>query len=61
MPSVSRKQHNFMQRVVSDPDFAQEVGVPVSVAQEYLDADSAEGLYQDDTYTAESDPPSLQW
>lgn len=60
MPSVSQKQHDFMKRVAQSPEFAEEVGVPQSVGQEYLDADAEQGLYQDEE-NLERDPPSLQW
>ena len=39
MPSTSRKQHNFMAAVASNPAFAKKVGVPQSVGQEFTQAD----------------------
>ena len=39
MPSVSRKQHNFMAAVAKNPAFAKKAGVPSSVGQEFLNAD----------------------
>ena len=39
MPSVSKKQHNFMAAVAKNPAFAKKVGVPASVGQEFLTAD----------------------
>jgi hypothetical protein len=39
MPSVSKKQHNFMAAVAKNPKFAKKVGVPASVGQEFLTAD----------------------
>jgi hypothetical protein len=39
MPSVSKKQHNFMAAVAKNPSFAKKVGVPASVGQEFLTAD----------------------
>ena len=39
MPSVSKKQHNFMAAVAKNPGFAKKVGVPASVGQEFLTAD----------------------
>ena len=39
MPSVSKKQHNFMSAVAKNTGFAKKVGVPASVGQEFLTAD----------------------
>lgn len=39
VPSVSKKQHNFMAAVAKNPKFAKKVGVPASVGQEFLTAD----------------------
>ena len=39
MPSVSKKQHNFMAAVANNPKFAKKVGVPSSVGKEFLTAD----------------------
>ena len=39
MPSVSKKQHNFMAAVAKNPAFAKKVGVPAKVGQEFLTAD----------------------
>ena len=39
MPSTSKKQHNFMAAVAKNPAFAKKVGVPVSVAKEFNQAD----------------------
>ena len=39
MPSTSKKQHNFMAAVASNPSFAKKVGVPQSVGKEFNDAD----------------------
>jgi hypothetical protein len=39
MPSKSKKQHNFMAAAAHNPAFAKKVGVPVSVAKEFNDAD----------------------
>jgi hypothetical protein len=39
VPSVSKKQHNFMAAVAKNPSFAKKVGVPASVGQEFLTAD----------------------
>jgi len=39
MPSVSKKQHNFMAAVANNPEFAKKVGVPQSVGKEFNNAD----------------------
>ena len=39
MPSVSKKQHNFMAAIAKNPAFAKKVGVPRSVGEEFLTAD----------------------
>ena len=39
VPSVSKKQHNFMAAVAKNPAFAKKVGVPASIGQEFLTAD----------------------
>mgnify|MGYP003325270366 CR=1 FL=1 len=39
MPSVSKKQHNFMAAVAHSPAFAKKAGVPQSVGQEFVKAD----------------------
>ncbi len=39
MPSVSKKQHNFMAAVANNPAFAKKAGVPTSVGKEFVKAD----------------------
>ena len=39
MPSVSKKQHNFMEAIAHSPSFAKKVGVPQSVGQDFAKAD----------------------
>lgn len=39
MPSVSKKQRNFMAAAAHNPAFAKKAGIPVSVAQEFNQAD----------------------
>jgi hypothetical protein len=39
MPSVSKKQHNFMAAVANNPAFAKKAGVPQSVGKEFSKAD----------------------
>jgi hypothetical protein len=39
MPSVSKKQHNFMAAVANNPKFAKKAGVSSAVGKEFLTAD----------------------
>ena len=39
MPSVSKKQHNFMAAIAHSPAFAKKVGIPQSVGKEFNEAD----------------------
>ena len=39
MPSVSKKQHNFMAAIAHSPSFAKKAGVPQSVGKEFNEAD----------------------
>ena len=39
MPSVSKKQHNFMAAVANNPKFAKKAGVPKSVGEDFMEAD----------------------
>ena len=39
MPSVSKKQHNFMAAVANNPAFAKKVGIPQSVGKDFNAAD----------------------
>jgi hypothetical protein len=39
MPSVSKKQHNFMAAVANNPKFAKKVGVSQSVGKDFNNAD----------------------
>ena len=39
MPSVSKKQHNFMEAVAHNPAFAKKAGVPQSVGKDFNEAD----------------------
>jgi len=39
MPSVSKKQHNFMEAIAHSPSFSKKVGVPQSVGKEFSKAD----------------------
>jgi hypothetical protein len=53
MPSVSKKQHNFMEMVAHSPKMAKKVGVPQSVGKEFAAADKGKtfkggGMMHDD-------------
>lgn len=39
MPSVSKKQHNFMEAIANNPKFAKKVGVKPSVGKDFEAAD----------------------
>ena len=39
MPSISKKQHNFMEMVAHNPAMAKKVGVPQSVGKDFAEAD----------------------
>jgi hypothetical protein len=39
MPSVSKKQHNFMAAVANNPKFAKKVGIPKATGEEFMKAD----------------------
>jgi hypothetical protein len=41
MPSVSKKQHNFMAAVANNPKFAKKAGVSKSIGEEFMKADKS--------------------
>jgi hypothetical protein len=41
MPSVSKKQHNFMAAIANNPAFAKKVGIKQSVGKEFTAADKS--------------------
>ena len=45
MPSTSLKQKKFMQAAAHNPSFAKKAGIPVSVAKEFNQADSAQNYF----------------
>jgi len=52
MPSVSKKQHNFMAAVANNPKFAKKAGVSKSVGEEFMKADKSKkyakgGMHED--------------
>lgn len=44
MPSVSGKQHRFMEMVAHNPAAAKRVGVPQSVGKDFVNADKGTGI-----------------
>lgn len=42
MPSLSGKQHRFMELIAHDPAAAHHLGVPQSVGQDFVAADKAD-------------------
>ena len=44
MPSVSKRQHNFMEMVAHDPAAAKRVGVAQSVGKDFSEADKGKDL-----------------
>jgi len=55
MPSVSGKQHRFMEMVAHDPAAAKRVGVPQSVGEDFAKADQAAGKH----FTMKDKPKKL--
>ena len=49
MLSKSRPQHNLMEGVAHDPDFAKKVGIPQSVGKDFASADKAKGKFMGKT------------
>ena len=44
MPSVSAKQHRFMEAIAHSPEFAKKAGVPQSVGKDFARADDKAGI-----------------
>ena len=44
MPSVSGKQHRFMEAIAHSPSFAKKAGVPQSVGKDFAKADDKAGI-----------------
>jgi len=49
MPSVSKKQHNFMAAVANNPKFAKKAGVSSAVGKDFLTADKGKTFKQGGT------------
>jgi hypothetical protein len=43
MPSKSKKQHDMMEAVAHNPEFAKKVGIPQKVGKEFVAADKKAG------------------
>ncbi len=43
MPTVSKKQHNFMEAAAHNPQFAEKAGISQGTAEEFVQADMAKG------------------
>jgi hypothetical protein len=56
MPSVSKKQHNFMQAVAHSPEFAKKAGVPQSVGKEFAAADAGKTFAKSGRKVGSSNP-----
>jgi hypothetical protein len=52
MPSVSAKQHRFMEAVKHSPTFAKKAGVPQSVGRDFAAADDKAGITKSHNYDA---------
>ena len=60
MPSVSKKQHNFMAAVANNPSFAKKAGVPQSVGKEFNDADKGKTFKRGDTMMSKMGKPTMK-
>jgi hypothetical protein len=60
MPSVSKKQHNFMAAVANNPEFAKKAGVPQSVGKEFNDADKGKTFKRGDTMMSKMGKPTMK-
>lgn len=59
MPSVSAKQHRFMEAVAHNPQFAQKVKVQQSVGQDFANADKQTGIINRARQSVQSAQPKL--
>jgi len=55
MPTVSKKQHKFMEMVAHDPSIAKRVGVPQSIGKEMVSHDDRIEKYMDAIILGDSD------
>ena len=56
MPSVSKKQHNFMAAVAHNPAFAKKVGIPQSVGKDFNTADKGKTFKRGGDIMAKMNP-----
>jgi len=56
MPSVSKKQHNFMAAVANNPAFAKKAGVPQSVGKDFSNADKGKTFKQGGDMASKMNP-----
>ena len=59
MPSVSKKQHNFMAAVANNPAFAKKAGVPQSVGKDFLNADKGKTFKRGGDMATKMDPKMM--
>ena len=50
MPSVSKKQHNFMAAVAHNPEFAKKAGVAPSVGKDFVAADKSKFRFRTNSH-----------
>ena len=56
MPSVSKKQHNFMAAIANNPSFAKKVGIKQSVGKEFASADKGKSFKQGGDMASKMNP-----
>jgi hypothetical protein len=59
VPSVSGKQHKFMEAVAHNPSFAKKVGVPQSVGKEFSNADKGKTFKRGGEMASKMDPKMM--
>jgi hypothetical protein len=59
MPSVSKKQHNFMEAIANNPAFAKKAGVPQSVGKDFSKADKGKSFSKGGDMAQQMDPRML--
>jgi hypothetical protein len=59
VPSVSKKQHNFMAAVANSPTFAKKAGVPQSVGQDFNKADKGKTFKQGGSMAGQMNPKMM--
>jgi len=59
VPSVSGKQHRFMEAVAHNPSFAKKAGVPQSVGKEFSTADKGKTFKRGGEMASKMDPKMM--